>query len=46
MFTRRSDKQDETVFAVIKPDEEWKDEAHAGAVRGAAPRRYGARLVG
>jgi len=26
MFTRRSDKQDEMVFAVVKPDEEWKDE--------------------
>ena len=26
MFTRRSDKENETVFAVTKPDEEWKHE--------------------
>jgi methionine-R-sulfoxide reductase len=26
MFTRRSDKESETVFAVTKPDEEWKHE--------------------
>jgi methionine-R-sulfoxide reductase len=26
MFTRRSDKESETVFAVTKPDEEWKNE--------------------
>ena len=25
MFTRKSDKQDETVFEVTKPDEEWKE---------------------
>ena len=46
MFTRRSEKQDENVFAVVKTDEEWKDQLTRGAVRRAAPRRYGACVVG